>query len=214
MESGLCAYDSSYLGLLRSNGINYISQILDDELMNDLYMKLRSSAIRTRELKGFVSLVKYKYMGIMDPEVIRLDEIVNIHIGEDRPISVEPLYVLGLRDGDLYTIARNLKRCKEFNHKKRYTYEEILRMVYPFICSERTTIKHKRIAPCIKLILEQYDKSVIKVKKDDSLEELRILKEQLDSLTAERDSLNKLIADVQAKINEIENIKKTGGIKL
>lgn len=216
MESGLCAYDSSYLGVLRSNGINYISQILDDELMNSLYLKLRSYALRTRELKGFVSLVKYKYMGIIDPEVIRLDEKVNIYFNDDRPISLEPLYVLGMRDGDLYTIARNLKRCKDFNPKKKYTYEEILRMVYPFVSVEKTTIRHKRIAPCIKLILEQYDRILGKEIKDEEsqeLEELIVLREQLAGLTAERDSLNKLIADVRAKIALVENTKVNGGIK-
>jgi hypothetical protein len=80
MESGLCAYDSSFLGVLRSNGINYVSQILDDELMNNLFLKLKSNALRTRELKGFISLVKYKYLGIIDPEISKLDESIHIDI--------------------------------------------------------------------------------------------------------------------------------------
>lgn len=216
MESGLCAYDSSYLSVLRSNGINYVSQILDDELMNNLYLKLRSSAVRTRELKGFVSLAKYKYMGIIDPEVMRLDETVNICIKESHGLSVEPLYTLGLRDSDSYVITRNLRRCKDFNPKKKYTYREILKLVYPFVAIEKTTIRGKRVAPCMQLILEQYDRNLGKVIQDEEqedLEELRNLREQLVRLTAERNSLNKLIADVQAKITLIENTKMNGGIK-
>ena len=213
MESGLCSYDSSFLGVLRSNGINYVSQILDDELMNNLFLKLKSSALRTRELKGFISLAKYKYLGIIDPEISRLDESIHIDLKAGRPLSLECVLTLGMRDMDLYAIARNLKKCKDFNPNKKYTHEEILRMVYPLLCAEKTTIRHKRIPLSVKLILEQYDKNKIKDMQDESVDALKMLKEQLVTLTAERDSLNKLIAGVQDKITTIENSKKNGGIK-
>lgn len=213
MESGLCAYDSSFLGVLRSNGINYISQILDDELMNNLFLKLKSNDLRTRELKGFISLAKYKYLGIIDPEISKLDESIHIDLKAGRPLSLECVFTLGMRDMDLYAIARNLKICKDFNPNKKYTHEEILRMVYPLLSAEKTTIRHKRIPLSIKLILEQYDKSLIKSLPDESLDTLKILREQLATLTAERYSLDRLIADVQDKISTIENSKKNGGIK-
>lgn len=114
---------------------------------------------------------------------------------------------------DLYAIARNLKICKDFNPNKKYTHEQILRMVYPLLCAEKTTIRHKRIPLSVKLILEQYDKNKIKDMQDESVDALKMLKEQLVTLTAERDSLNKLIAGVQDKITTIENSKKNGGIK-
>ena len=213
MESGLCSYDSSFLGLLRSNGINYVSQILDDELMNNLFLKLKSNALRTRELKGFISLAKYKYLGIIDPEISKLDESIHIDLKAGRPLSLECVLTLGMRDMDLYAIARNLKICKDFNPNKKYTHEQILRMVYPLLCAEKTTIRHKRIPLSVKLILEQYDKNKIKDMQDESVDALKMLKEQLVTLTAERDSLNKLIAGVQDKITTIENSKKNGGIK-
>lgn len=213
MESGLCSYDSSFLGLLRSNGINYVSQILDDELMNNLFLKLKSNALRTRELKGFISLAKYKYLGIIDPEISKLDESIHIDLKAGRPLSLECVLMLGMRDMDLYAIARNLKICKDFNPNKKYTHEEILRMVYPLLCAEKTTIRHKRIPLSVKLILEQYDKNKIKDMQDESVDALKMLKEQLVTLTAERDSLNKLIAGVQDKITTIELSKKNGGIK-
>lgn len=214
-ESGLSAYDSTYLPLLKENGIYYMSQVLDDELMNSLFLKLRRDAVRTRDLKGFISLAKYKYLNVIDPAIEVLDERFfsdltknNFSINSNLPLLVE----LGIASGDDISICRNLRNCAQYDSSKQYTIAEILRMVYPLLLSESKG-KHRRIAFNIQLLLEQYDKTKLNQIGEGTVEELMELKGQLSSLMVERNSIDKLIADVQAKIALIEKAKENGGIK-
>lgn len=214
-ESGICAYDSTYLGLLKENGIHYMSQVLDDELMNSLFIKVRRDAVRTRDLRGFISLAKYKYLNVIDPAIEVLDERfvsdlskTNFSTSSNIPLLVE----LGIASGDDISICRNLRDCAQYDSSKHYTLAEILKMVYPSLLSESKG-KHRRIAFNIQLLLEQYEKTKLNQIGEGTVEELTELKGQLSSLMAERNSIDKLIADIQAKIALIEQAKENGGIK-
>lgn len=214
-ESGICAYDSLYLGLLKDNGIYYMSQVLDDEVMNNLFLKLRRDAARTRDLKGFISLAKYKYKGIIDPSIELLDERfisdlseTNFSTKSNLPILVE----LGIASYDDISICRNLRTCNQYDSSKQYTLAEVLKMVYPSLLTESKG-KHRRIAFNIELLLSQYEKTKLKQIGENDADSLKELRAQLSALMSERDSIDRLIADVQNKIAMVESKVENGGIK-
>ena len=85
-------------------------------------------------------------------------------------------------------------------------------MVYTSLLTESKS-KYRRIAFNIQLLLEQYEKTKLNQIGEGTVEDLMELKGQLSSLMAERNSIDKLIADVQEKIALIEKAKENGGIK-
>lgn len=214
-DTNLCYYDSSFLQLLKKHNIIYVSQILDDDLMNSVFLRLKSSAIRTRELKGFVSLVKYKYSNIVDPSIDLLDEtfvITNPDSRFNRESNLHMLMELGVCHLDFSSIEDWFVNSFEFDINKEYTFEQVLRITYPYWSLEKINRKLK-MTNRIELMLEQYDKKKRNKFPIDSADALKELKEQLVNLTLERDSLDLLIEKVKQQIVDIENSETIGGIK-
>ncbi len=214
-DTNLCYYDSSFLQLLKKHNIIYVSQILDDDLMNSVFLRLKSSAIRTRELKGFVSLVKYKYSNIVDPSIDLLDEtfvITNPDNRYNRESNLHMLMELGVCNFDFSSIEDWFVNSFDFDINKEYTFEQVLRITYPYWSLEKIN-KKRKMTNRIELMLEQYDKKKRNKFPIDSADALKELKAQLSALMSERDSIDRLIADVQNKIAMVEGKVENGGIK-
>ena len=189
-------------------GITTVGQVLDDNLIKELLQKCQYKS--RQELSGFISLLKYKYLGIP----LTNDNILEKTKSEIFDIDFRNF---GLTKSNTYIIMNNYswtpsKRVidifKEISNDKKlqYTNPALIEILNLYIESYE---KSKQLTQSTN---NQDNPIENKTPSQQEHDILVILKDQLVKLLGVRDSLDIQIQDLQQKINALTNSKTEGGV--
>lgn len=187
-ETGL--YNSAYAfsSIFRKNNITLVSQALDEKLMSDMIDYAHNST--KNQLRGFISLLKYKYLNIPIVSIETLDNKCKDNLIE--------LYSMGCNLYDLDHIRVYLKRYVgesyiNIENLSQYKLIDILKAILPF-CNLRLKL-------IVELLIKNYDEIKINNQIENTVKEVNlrqeiINKEVKDSKLIETltEELNRLIA--------------------
>lgn len=194
--------------ILFTKKIRTLSQILDDDLMNSIMINCKRE---TRQvIDAYVSLAKYKYLGVplaCDEELE--EEYAWYHMPD-----------FGFNKSIIFDIQRCVNNDHIFEGK---TVLEVFKIIAEDKDKKLSTFHHESIKKIIKMYIESYEKSKFDSKNDekepiegknlDEVDVLSILKSQLTNLISTRDGLNTKIISLQEKIELLSNHQPENGIK-
>lgn len=198
----------SFCSAFSKNKITTVGQVLDDNLMSEIIQRCKTQT--RKELKGFIALLKYKYLEI---------PLSNNDILEQCYFYPVDFASLGLCKFFQKDMEWEVKKAKEEKIENKSLIDFIKERIY-------TTIDHQNLLEILRLHIESYEKSKQLTQttvphetqiedKNPSQQEhdiLVILKDQLVKLVGVRDSLDAQIQDLQQKIDALTNSKTEGGV--
>ena len=191
-DTGIYNSNYTFCSTFKKNNITLLSQVLDDDLMADVMLQCKS--FTRRQLMGFISLIKFKYLNIPMVSIGMLDGYCEDELYE--------LNDLGCNESDINYIFKKIcriERSTELEADKLCEYKlvDILKTILPY-CKERTS-------NIIKVILDGYKQYKDEFIDKSSNEILQILKEQMEALSLMRDSLDVQINTLKEQIELLQN---------
>ena len=206
-DTGLYNSNYSFSNVLRKNNITTVGQLFDDKLMNELFINChRATRI---QLRGFVSLLKYKYLNI---------PMVNNYVLEDDCQNIGYLRRLGFNEADITKIRDISER---FNLYQELESDKIYDLLKGFLIHS-----NQRLTEIINLNLASYDNEIQDTIEESSdisneneshtsseIQAISILRNQLSGLISVRDNLNEQILNLQQQIEILSDKQNKGGIK-
>ena len=209
----------TFYSTFKKYNITTVGQVLDDSLMYEI---MQVCKMRTRmELKGFIALLKYKYLGIFLPNNEILEQNARKSENDDTYYYPGDVYSFGLckqYTRELWNETAKLKK-EQIENKQLVDF---LKEIY----NERKLWGNNSYTEILRLHIESYEKSK-QLTQPTSIKEaqpedktplqqeydiLVILKDQLVKLVGVRDSLDAQIEDLQQKIDALTNSKTEGGV--
>lgn len=196
----------SFWSAFSKNKITTVGQVLDDNLMNKIIQRCKTKT--RKDLKAFIDLLKYKYLGILLP---------NNDILEQNYLYPVDFTSLGLEEGGWLKIKITITEKIENKSLIDFIKEEIFPNGNCFNDYELEILRlHVESYEKSKQLTQHTNNQEIQTEnKTPSQQEhdiLVILKDQLVKLVGVRDSLNAQIEDLQQKIDELTNSKIEGGV--
>lgn len=199
----------SFCSAFSKNKITTVGQVLDDNLMSEIIQRCKTQT--RKELKGFIALLKYKYLGI---------PLSNNDILEQCYFYPVDFASLGLNKFYQKEMEWEVKKAQKEKLENKSLIDFIKERIYT------ATITYPILLEILRLHIESYEKSK-QLTQPTSIKEaqpedktpsqqehdiLVILKDQLVKLVGVRDSLDAQIEDLQQKIDELTNSKTEGGV--
>lgn len=220
-------YKNNFSSILKNNDITTVGQVLDDNLMHEIMKKCKT---KTRiELRGFIALLKYKYLEIplSNKDILEqrpekdMSPRYNYNINEPEYFYPIDFSELGLHKSYKLALKYEVRNLK----KEKIENKQLIEFIKEIINSEKYCGAPEFIE-ILRLHVESYDKSKqltqptinqetqTENKNTPQLEHdiLVILKDQLVKLVGVRDSLDAQIEDIQQKIDALTNSKTEGGV--
>lgn len=206
-DTGLYNSNYSFSSVLRKNNITTVGQLFNDKLMNELFINChRSTRI---QLRGFVSLLKYKYLNI---------PMVNNYVLEADCQNIGYLRRLGFNEADITKIRDISER---YNLYQELESDKIYDLLKGFLI-----YSNQRFTEIINLNLASYDNEIQNTIEESSdisneneshtsseIQAISILRNQLSGLISVRDNLNEQILNLQQQIEILSDKQNKGGIK-
>ncbi len=206
-ETGLYSTYDRFYATFRNRKISTVADVLNEELMQDV---LRKVSTKTRkELNGFISLIKYKYQGILIVDDSFLEHPLSFQVKSSGFIEIPELDSLGFntsKKGRLrYLIAYAFKnnmispKTTFIDCFKLFTSDD--RMINA-LNSLSVKEENTRFLAILQIYVEYYEEKQ-KLTGDEAT--IRILKSQLMGLVNMRDTLESEINKLEAEINALMN---------
>lgn len=186
-ETGIYNDKYTFANIFQEFKIHFVSDVFNDLTMGRIM--LTCPLTTKKELIGFISLLKYKYLNL---------PITNIDILEKKyETNLTDLYLLGFSFRDIVAIKAILsnKKC-EINPKTfiNYKFIDILKAFLPYA--------DERMRLMINLIFEAFDKKQEPSNFQDP-EILKMLRKQLCDIKDMRELLDMLSINIQQQIEQI-----------
>ena len=199
----------SFCSAFSKNKITTVGQVLDDNLMSEIIQRCKTQT--RKELKGFIALLKYKYLEI---------PLSNNDILEQCYFYPVDFASLGLNKIYQKEMEWEVKKA----HKEKLENKSLIDFIKERIYT--TTITYPILLEILRLHIESYEKSKQlpqptitqeaqpedKTPSQQEHDILVILKDQLVKLVGVRDSLDAQIEDLQQKIDALTTSKTEGGV--
>lgn len=216
----------TYVGMFKRNNITTINQLLDDEAINKIMEKCHPKT--RKQLVGFVSMLKYKYLGVPLYNDILLNKELQLETNSSITLSNSDLLILKVGDKNECIAISQLLGCSHETGnailKKFYsTINNPLLYEYNFTNNNIILIdflkwmlkneQFKQTHPFIYIYIEVFENNQKINNKDNDPKIINILKEQLTNLIKTKENLDIQISNLQQKINKLSNINTKGDIR-
>ncbi len=198
----------SFYDVFDKYGIKTVDQIMDNNVMQNVMLNCENEKM-IRSLMGFISLVNFKYNGVLIPENNLLNTVV-----DKKSMTIDEFTMVFLRLGFNEKQINVLRRKVPFNGRRIIdVFNECLSNDFFDIPSNRIVGRSVREFLSIKSIMDMHAKSYnmqmnYAMNKSNELNELVFLRDQLSRLENVRDGLDLKINMLTKEIKTLKSMKK------